>query len=373
MVQILQPDHPMLRGLRFFGVVDNVASVRNLAARGGGGGVASGGPTLSNLGKGFKALVGDGTDNIVTFDASNLYGNSISRDVTVICRCKANSSHIGGIVSVRNAVLNGWYLFFSNASGSETGYNFAVMGGSSKFQEAQDGIGAASQNGVDVVVAGKYVHADRQVYLYTRQPTDKIAILRNSRTNTNSGSPTTEDWDVRSNETLFWLKETNATPDHFNGELAWVAIFDRALSNDEIAEWSRDEEWPFVEDYPLTSSFTANTYRTLVGVSGSAGYSQAGSAREYDNAVDAEVDMSGDLSNTGSGSTLRSFRTEVEVRGSLTYGIPLLMRFRTIVGVEGGLTVAQTRSFRTLVGVRGRGNLLLDGRRDLLYTGGYRR
>lgn len=373
MVEILQPDHPMLRGLRFFGVVDNVASVQNLAGRGGGSGVVSGGPTISNLGKGFKALVGDATDNIVTFSANNLYGNSDSRDVTMICRCKANSQHIGGVVSVRNASLNGWYLLFSNSGGSETGYNFAVFGGSSKFQEAQDGLGSAAQNGVDVVVAGKYVHADRQVYLYTRQPTDKIAILRNSRTNTNSGSPTTEDWDIRSSETLFWLKETHATPDHFNGELAWVAIFDRALSNDEIAQWSRDEEWPFAEDYPLTSSFTARMYATGLTVSGSGGYSQEGGERGLANEIDAAVVMTGDLTNQGSGSQTRTFRNTLEARQQFYYGIPLLKRFRTVVSVESDVTPATTRSFRTRVGVRSSPNPYLDGRRDLLFTGGYRR
>lgn len=373
MIEILQPDHPMLRGLRFFGVVDSVASVRNLAGRGGGSGVVSGGATLSKLGKGFDAVVGDATDNIVTFDATNLYFGSDSRDITVICRCKANSAHIGGIVCARNALLNGWLLLFSNAGGAEDGYNFAVLGGSSKFQEADDGIGAAAQNGVDVVVAGKYSHADRQVYLYTRQPTDKVAVLRNSRTNTNSASPSAEDWDIRSSETLFWLKETNATPDHFNGELAWVAIFDRALTNDEIAQWSVDEDWPFTHDYPLTTSFTARTYSTGIQVADSAGLSQSGSSREYSNEVEVSNVLSGDLSNSGGGSSNMTFRTGISVTQRQYYSIPELRVFRTRVEVESDVTPAQTRTFRTRVGVRAPGNQLLDGRIDLISTGRYRR
>lgn len=372
MIEIARPDHPMLRGMRFFGVANNVVDVRNLGNRGGGAGAISGGATLGTLGRQFGSVQGDATNNLVTFDAHNLYFGPDGRDITVICRCKSNADHTGGVMSARNASLNGWQILMSNFGASERGYNFTVFGGSSKFQEAQDGFTSAQQAGVDVVVAGKYVHSARQVYIYTRQPTDPAAILRNSRTNTNSGTPSTEDWDVRSTVPYLWLKETGANT-FFNGDVAWCAVFDRELSNDEIAEWSIDEAWPFVEDYPLVSNFTARTYRTLVGVSGSAGYSQAGSSREYETAVDAEVEMSGDLTNTGSGSTTRFFRTEVEVRGTFIYGFPLLKRFRTLVGVEGNLTVAQTRYFRTLVGVRGRGNLLLDGRRDLLYTGGYRR
>ena len=372
MIQIARPDHPLLRGLRFFGVANNTVDVQNIAARGGGSGAITGGATLGRLGREFSAVQGDGTDNLVTFDATNLYAGSDLRDITVICRCKSNADHTGGVICCRNASLNGWQILMSNFGAAERGYNFTVFGGASKFQEAQDGFTSAQQAGLDVVVAGKYVHADRAVYIYTRQPSDPNARLRNSRTNTNSGTPTTEDWDVRSSQPLLWLKETGAST-FFNGDVAWCMIFDCEKSNEEIAELSMDEKWEFLEDYPLVTSFTARTYRTLVGVSGSAGYSQSGSSREYDTAVDAVVEMSGDMTNTGSGSTLRSFRTEVEVRGTFYYGIPLLKRFRTIVGVEGNLTVAQTRYYRTLVGARGRGNLLLDGRRDLLYTGGYRR
>lgn len=372
MVEIRQPDHPMLRGLRFFGVAGSTADVQNLGNRGGGAGAISGGATLGRLGRQFSAIQGDAVNNLVTFDAHDLYFGSDSRDITVICRCMSNADHTGGVMSARNASLNGWQILMSNFGASERGYNFSVFGGSSKFQEAQDGFTSAQQVGLDVVVAGKYVHSARQVYIYTRQPTDPHAKLRNSRTNTNSGTPSTEDWDVRSTVPYLWLKETGANK-FFNGDVAWCAVFDRELSNDEIAEWSIDEAWPFVEEYPLASAFTARTYRTLVGVSGSAGYSQAGSSRGYETAVDAAVEMSGDLANTGSGSTTRSFRTEVGVRGTFNYGIPLLKRFRTIVGVTDSATLSQTRYFRTLVGARGRGNLLLDGRRDLLYTGGYRR
>lgn len=373
MIEIVQPDHPMLRGLRFFGVANNTFDVRNLAARGGGSGAISGGATLARLGRGFDAVQGDAGNNLVTFDTNDLYFGSDSRDITVICRCKSNADHTGGVICARNASLNGWQILMSNFGASERGYNFGVFGGASKFQEAQDGFTSAQQIAQDVVVAGKYVHSSRQTYIYTRQPTDPHAKLRNSRTNTNSGTPTTEDWDCRSSVSLLWLKET-ATNTFFNGDVAWCAVFDRELSNEEIAEWSMDEAWPFVEPYPLVTSFTASTYRTVVGVSGSAGYTQAGASREYETGVDADVVMTGTLTNVGSGgSDTRSFRTEVEVHGEFVYGIPLLKRFRTIVGVDCNATLASTRYFRNLVGVRGGGNLLLDGRRDLLYTNGYRR
>lgn len=371
---ILQPDHPMLRGLRFFAVGDNVVDLRSLAVPGGNG-VAAGGPTLGHLGT-FPAVQGDGTDNIITFGNFNNYFHPDKRDITVIGRFKSNAAQVKLVVASRNnaSPTAGWHILYANTGGSETGYNFTVWSAGGKFMEVQDGVGEAAIRSKDVVFAGVYEHRTHECYAYLRNEGEPAARIRNSaHTNTNSSNTATEDWEVRAGAfPIYWLA-ASAGSLHFNGDVAWVAIFDRALNNDEIAQWSQDEIWPFVEDYPLVSNFTARTYRTLVGVSGSAGYTQAGSAREYDTAVDAEVEMSGDLTNAGSGSTTRSFRTEVGVRGTFVYGIPLLKRFRTLIGVECNTTLSQTRYFRTLVGVRSSGNLLLDGRRDLLYTGGYRR
>lgn len=374
MISICQPDHRMLRGLRFFAIANNVVEIPTLTVPGGRG-VCAGGPTLGVLSP-WSCIQGDGTDNIVTFGNFNNYFNPDARDITVIGRFKSNAAQVKIVAAARNSAspTAGWQILYANTGGSETGFNFTVWSAAGKFMEAQDGLGDATVRNKNVVFAGVYENRTKEVYAYIRTEGDSVARIRNSaHTNTNSANTALEDWEVRAGAfPLYWLA-ASAGSLHFNGDVAWLAVFDRVLNNEEIAEWSRDEEWPFLDDYPLVTSFTARTFRTTVGVAGSAGFSQAGVAREFDTPINAEAIMTGTLTNVGSGSITRTFRTEVGVVQHQYFGIPLLKRFRTTVGVDYTLTPAMVRTFRTRVGVRVSGNLLLDGRRDLLYTGGYRR
>lgn len=377
MITIAQPDHRMLRGLRFFAFGDNVARLKNLAGRGGGDGVASGSPTASViLGQGFRAINGDATDNAVVFDRFDSYWGNEARSITVIVRGRSNSSHIGAPVTAYNGSGAGWNILYSNFGGSETGWNFVVRSVAGKYMEVQDGVGDGSVAGKDVVFAGVYNHMTHNMASYLRLPGEPAATIRNgSYTNTNSSNTNTEDWDVRAGSTpLEWLQFASpATPFYFNGDMAWCAVFDRAMSNDEIAEFSQDENWEFLNDYPIVTDFTARRYSTLIRVAGSGGYSQDGGSRSYANEIGAEVVMTGDLTNVGSGSDTHSYRTTIQARQAFYYGFPQFMRFKNIVSVQSGLTPAEQRTFRTRVGVRSPANQLLDGRRDLLKTGGYRR
>jgi hypothetical protein len=244
---LVQPNHPMLSGCKFFSVTDSSSSINCLLPVGGTAGTVSGGATLGTLGlPPWNAIQGDATDNLVTWGNFSSYFGSTDRDITVICRVKAKSSHIGGAAGCRVASpVNGWQMLFSNFSGSETGWNFAIWAASGKFQEAQDGIGAATQVNKDVVVAGTYANATKVIELYTRQPTDAAALFRNNRTNTNSGSPGTEDWDIRCSTPMYWLA-TRSGADYGNIDVAWLAVFNRVLSASEIAAFSQDESWPFI-------------------------------------------------------------------------------------------------------------------------------
>lgn len=248
---LVQPNHPMLSGCKFFSVVDSSTSINCLLPVAGTVGTVSGGATLGTLGlPPWNAIVGDATNNLVTWANFSTYFGSTDRDITVIMRAKAKSSHIGGAAGCRVASpVNGWQMLFSNFSASETGWNFAVFSAAGKFQEAQDGIGAATQVNKDVVVAGTYANATKVVQCYTRQPTDNAAVFRNNRTNTNSANVALDDWDVRCTTPMVWLA-TRTGADFGNIDVAWAAVFNRVLTASEIAAFSRDEEWPFITGVP---------------------------------------------------------------------------------------------------------------------------
>lgn len=378
MIEILQPDHPMLRGLRFFAFGDNVVQLRNVAGRGGSPGVAAGGPTISRLGT-YQAINGDATDNIVTFGNFVDYFGSDSRDITVLMRVRANSAHVGIIAGSRSAgPASGWQFLYSNGGGSEDGYNFTVWSSGNKFMEAMDGVGEANIRSKNVVFGGVYIHSQHECYSFLRNEGEPSAKIRNAHTNTNSGNTSTENWDVRAGANpLTWLALAGpATP--FNGDLAWMAVFDRALTNDEIAEWSIDEAWPFLEDYPIVTSFVARLYETRLLVNQSAGYTQAGGRRNEANAIDAAVYTAGDLVSAsqpdgpGSGIT-KSFATVVGVATAETIGQPQLKKFTTVVGAAATISRGFTKTFATVVGASQTKKLTLDGRVDLMFTTGYRR
>ena len=251
---ILTPSHPMLSGCKFFAITDSNTLINCLLPVGGTDGTVSGGATLGTLGV-YPAIKGDASNNLVTWADHDDYFGLTDRSITVIARVKANASHIGGAVGARavGTPTKGWQLLFSNFGAAETGWNFAVWSAGG-FQEAQDGIGAATQAGKDVVVAGTYTHTTKQVAMYTRQPTDNAAVFRNNRTNDNVADPNAEDWDVRATTPIYWLA-LNASASFFNGDVAWVAVFNRALAASEIAAFSRDEEWPFLTGSPPQPEF----------------------------------------------------------------------------------------------------------------------
>lgn len=251
---IRQPGHPLLSGCKFLAVGNNATTVAPIFpfSAVANTGTVSGGATVGTLTP-FPCINGDGVNNLVTFGNFDTYFGSTARDLTVMGRFKSNSSHIGGVASARNAALGGWQMLFSNGGVSETGYNFAVFG-ESKFVEAQDGIGAATQTGLNVFACGTWDNTAKQVKMWTRQPADPVAVYRNVNTNTNAADVNAVNWDVRTTVPTLWLEETGANF-FFNGDLAWLAIFDRVLSQSEIEQWSVDENWPFTVDISAPSPF----------------------------------------------------------------------------------------------------------------------
>lgn len=365
----------MLRGLRFFAFGDNVINIRNFAARGGSPGVVTGGATADAiLGGGWRALNGDQTDNLVTFGNGQDYFGNDSRDITVICRARANSSHIGCVVDGKNgSASTGWFVLYSNSGSSEQGFNFAVFSAAGKFMETKCS-DDTTLNQQDVVFAGVYQHALHDIATFMRFQGQSVATLQQAtHTNTNSSNTATEDWDVRTGAApWYWFGIGAAT--FFNGDLAWVAVFDRALTNDEIAQWSQDECWPFVEDYPINTAFTAHLYETVIRVDQSAGYTQAGGGRTEVNAIDVSSFLSGDFTSSGGSTGVHTYVTSISVGVSETVGQPLLRKYNTTIGVDANsLATGFTMFFDTIIGVGQDKELLIDDRLDLMNTIGYRR
>lgn len=364
-------DHPLLRGLRFFARLDNTANIRVPEARNGGPGVVTlGTGSHTVLTHGTGALLGDGAATVVTFDSFPNYWSG-SKNITVICRCKATTnSQTAGIVAAReNDHSLGWQLLFSDfdPGGVEDGYNFAVFSTATKFVEAQDLIGSVAQNGKDVVVAGVWDDTAHQARLYTRQPGDPYALFRSSNTNTDSSNIATEPWDIRTTNPILTHQINNVSA-WFTGAVGWIAIFDRVLSADEIAAWSRDEAWEFAEDEEPMAFVTGFRYITRVGI-GTA-YAPVGPVT-YFTEVTASAYLDGDIVVTPE--SPGHYATRVNVGQTYVGDIPTLAFFKNVVGVGQVLTATAPVKYRNVVRVGQRLREWIDGRVDLLDTTRYRR
>lgn len=253
---IRQPGHPLLSGCKFFAVGDNTSTVVPIfpPAAVPLTGTCQNGITAGTLAP-FPCLHGNGSNRRVVFSTSVAYSPT-SQNMTVMGRFLANAAGTGGVVSARTGPSNfGWQLLFSNFGPSEDGYNFAVFG-EGKFVEAQDLIGSSTQANKNVFVCGTWDQTAKQAKMWTRQPTDPVAVYRSVNTNTNSADVNAQNWDVRSTDPLYWMFE-NGGATYFNGDVAWVAMFDRVLSQSEIEQWSLDSDWPFTLDVSPPLAFSS--------------------------------------------------------------------------------------------------------------------
>lgn len=371
MLTIAQPAHHMLMGLRFFAFGDSIAP-RNVAEAGGTSipSAITAITATARLGKRFQALTGNGTTSDVTYGNASSYSLD-GRSMTVLVRCKARiAAQVSGVVAARNGTTSGWQMLFSNFApgGAEDGFNFAVFG-ASKFLEAQDLVGSSAQAGADVFVAGVYDHAAHEARLWTRQPGDLYASLRGTNTNTNSGDIPGTDWDVRVSQPIHLLNLTGSS-NFFDGDLGWIAVFNRVLSSAEIQLWSMDEEWPFeiddlaIGDYPI-----ATTYLNQVSVDTL--YAPGGSVT-YTTPIAAQSFWDGDFTDDPSNDT-PTYTNSVLVGQHYIGDIPDLVFYHNVVTVGSALTAGAPVTYTSLVRVGQRERHLVDGRVDLLGTTRYRR
>lgn len=255
----------------------------------------------------------------------------------------------------------GWLLWNVQNTFANTGYNFLIAtpaGGDFWYVTA-----AVSASAVDMVVAGVY---DKQANL------PRIYIngteMASGRTSS-SGTPSSVNWQVWGSGTLK-IGNNSANDIPLNGDVMWMAMFNRTLSPAEIKQWQDESKWEFVQDDAVLDSGLLGHYTSRVLVSQS--YSPILPVN-YSTGVDASAWVSGDLAAGPVPGGTGNYKTTVLVGQHYAGSQPELARYVNRVLV-GQVSTSQTPAkYVTAVGVSQRTRGRPDGRVDLLGTARYRR
>lgn len=349
--------HPWLKGCKFFAVPDGSGTMKNLM--GGADGTVNAAPTFTRLGMHPALDMVQGSSQYTEFGQPASYGFA-GPSVTVLTRARPDAigttfSETAFVSAAEAASAAGYLLMFSNFGGSEVGWCFVVYGGGT-FLLANDGTADAT-TGREVVVAGRFDATSNTVNVY----------LNGSKGPDQSSGGT---WDVTPAGSIFLGKFLS--PDIFaDGPQAWVMIFDRALSDGEVARLSRDWEWPFLDDDlgEILLPDTVALYANVVSVSDA--YSVFAPV-SYSTPLQASGAFGGDLTATDA-PAIASYQNTVAVSQLYQPGVPTLVSYNNVVGVRVSITINAPVSYETLVYVSDRYRGLMDGRVDLVDTGRYRR
>lgn len=298
----------------------------------------------------------------------DVWPESGSRDITVVARVRLDGSDPGAgggafICGARDPGNGGW-LFgaWDVDGGADAGLSLFLydQAGNSWVSTDQDSI--SSLTGVSCVVAVVYHAAEQEVRYY------RNGMMTRRVTNT------AHVWDPAINSTgnQFTIGRANsgfAWP----GDIGWVMVFARAVSEAELMELTRDEQWPFVwEDPGFLLEDAHGTYTTTASVASSYSPSTAG-AVTYVTEIDAEAFVEGDFTVTPDPPATGTYTTIIGVGSSAYYDSPEFGVFITVVAANSQITATAPVTFTTSVGVTSLARGLLDGRRNLIDTARYRR
>lgn len=371
----IDPGHPSLDRCRFFGYP--VAAVgegfHNLLGVGSDTGIGAGGLDSSTTwGGGVSAhpMLNLGGESPATTAAFYLYNwdrlwpSDLSKDITVIARCRqTDSAQAGVVVGSRNGSSNtGGFLLVHFNNGSINGYAAIIYGGGSQFFLNGDGVGAGANLNVTRTVAMIYRSSIRQLEIWVD---GRLC---------NSAIDTGQDW------TPYVVSQplcVGRSPDGFifTGQVGWTAVFNRALGADELLEWTEDGDWPWVEDdlvFDPTAAASA-TYVTTLTVNSAMTPTVGADAVTFTTSVDAEAIIDGDFSVEPEPPAVGTFTTTIGVGSEVYMDLPEFGVFINVVGVGSTLTSTSPVTFVTSVGVRSDSRGLIDGRTDLIDTEHYRR
>lgn len=371
----IDPASPSLDRCRFFGYPVSAASEgwANLLGVGGDtginttgldaattwGGAASSRPVL-NLGGASPG----GTAAYYFYNWERLWPADLSKDITVITRCRQTDSAVNGtVVGTRNSTNNtGGFLLVHFNNGSINGYGAIVYAGGAQFFLNGDGAGAAANLNVTRTVAMVYRSAARQLEIWVD---GRLA---------NSAIDTGQDWTPYVTAQPLCI---GRAPDGFvfSGQVGWVAVFNRALGSEELLEWAEDGDWPWVDDDVVFSATAPSsaTFVTTMTVGSILTPTVGAEAATFVTGVDAEAIVDGDFSIEPEPPAIGTFRTTIGVGSEVYLDTPEFGVFITVVSVGSTLTSTSPVTFVTRVGVRSDARGLIDGRTDLIDTDHYRR
>ncbi len=351
-------DHPWLRGCKFFAIPDGSGTVKNLM--GGVAGTVANAPAPTRLGMHPALDYVQGSSQAVTFGQPASYGFT-GPDITVLTRARPDAlgttnQETAFVSAAEAASAAGYLLMFSAFGGSEVGWCFVVYGGGT-FLLANDGTLDATL-GRSAVVAGRYEHG-----------TTTATVFLNGKAGPPQASGGT--WDVTPAGSIFLGKFLS--PDIYaDGAQAWTMIFDRALSDGEIARLSRDWEWPFLDDElgDLYLPDTNVTYASVVGVSD---VYTVFAAVTYTTEFEALGSFGGDVIAEPEEPGPVTYANVVRVTDQYIGGVPTLVFYTNVASAGASFTANAPVTYESLVYVRDRYTGLIDGRIDLCATGRYRR
>lgn len=369
---VLDRSHPLLRGCKLFWVADTLGG-RNLVGFGPPGTVASG-IALAG-GRGRRAAAFDNTgDNHVTFSNQNNYLHPTT-GLTVIFRSRVDGASGGvdtptsGLVGCRNGALatttSGWGFYHIRDTYTNPGVNFALYGASNAFNYVTDASAAVYADS-EGVYCGTFDQTTGVQRLYT----DGVLVDSDTINTATYVADTTADIVV------------GGFPDadvRLNGQVEFLAVFDRVLSQTEIKAWSRDSLWPFLRTPTVTYSNGATvTYISEVSAFGPFSVGGISGVGNYGNTVRVKNSIGGtinaeDSETGGSGIVVARYTTGMGVVGPSNGGTPVLATFNSVVSAVGSAVISTVASYESEVGVRELLRTRADNRPELLGFGRYRR
>ncbi|HUR53506.1 MAG TPA: LamG-like jellyroll fold domain-containing protein [Gemmataceae bacterium] len=352
-------NHPWLRGCKFFAVPDGSGTMKNLM--GGAVGTVTNAPALTRLG-GHPALdMVQGSSQYTQFGTPASYGFT-GPSVTVLTRARpdtlgSTNSETAFVSAAEAASAAGYRLMVSNFGGFEVGWCFVVYGGGS-FMLANDDTGSAA-TGRERVVAGRYDA--------TRSLSTVFLDGRKGGIQSDGGAV----WDVTPSGNIFLGKFLSPNI-YADGAQAWVMIFDRALSDGEIARLSRDWEWPFVDD-ELGELYASDSTVTYTGESYTSDTYTVSAPVTYSTAVEALGAFGGDIIVSPAPTGPVTYRNESLTDDTYIGGVPTLVFYTNVSSGTSTFTATSPVTYETLSYSSDKFRGLLDGRIDLVGSGLYRR
>lgn len=298
----------------------------------------------------------------------HVYPEDGPKDFTIIARYTYRGADPGGgtgsfVLGARDSSANGGFLFgVWDEGGTDEGQALFLYSLSGSTWTSTSGDGWTDLINKPVVAAASYRAVDRTVRHYRDG-----ALLKEE---TNAAAEWTPYVGALNKQMTIGRADAGFV---FPGEISWIMVFDRALSDAEIVDLSRDSEWEFVEDEPLFLLEPLEaTYTTEIFVIDDLEAGTAGSVT-YTTEIDADFNITGDVEVGPPEPLVATFTTALTVASEVYLSEPYLGVFETTITVSSGITAGSPVTFTTEVLVSSRTSGLIDGRQDLIATARYRR